>query len=217
MYFFLIRSVVLTIAILSFTLVFKLLFSLSQHCHDIRYFSLDLEEKARLLATSSQSASDWLHAVLVPSLGFKLDPMSLKISCGLRLGCTLCHSYQCICGTRVEPNGRHGLSCNLQMGRKSRHDQINNLIKRALVQAKIPATTEPIGLSRSDSKKPDGLTLTTWKTGKCLIWDYTCADTLCKTYVKMCSKNPRAAAETREKAKHTKYMELANDNWFIPS
>jgi len=39
MYFFLIRSVVLTIARLSFTLVFKLLFSLSQHCHDIRYFT----------------------------------------------------------------------------------------------------------------------------------------------------------------------------------
>ena len=32
----------------------------------------------------------------------------------------------------------------------------------------------------------------------------------------MCSKNPGAAAETREKAKYTKYMELANDYWFIP-
>ena len=94
----------------------------------------------------------------------------------------------------VDPKGRHGLSCNLQAGRKSRHDNINNLVKRALVQAKIPSTNEPIGLSRSDGKRPDGLTLTTWKKGKCLIWDYTCADTLCKTYVNMSSKNPAAAA-----------------------
>ena len=116
----------------------------------------------------------------------------------------------------VDPKGRHGLSCNLQAGRKSRHDNINNLVKRALVQAKIPTTNEPIGLSRSDGKRPDGLTLTTWKKGKCLIWDYTCADTLCKTYVNMSSKNPGAAAEMRESAKHTKYKELENDYWFIP-
>ena len=89
-------------------------------------------------------------------------------------------------------------------------------MKRALVQAKIPATNEPIGLSRSDGKRPDGLTLTTWKKGKCLIWDYTCADTLCKTYVNMSSKNPAAAAEMRESAKHTKYKELENDYWFMP-
>ena len=34
------------------------------------------EERARLLAVSSQSASDWLHAIPIPSLGLKLDPMS---------------------------------------------------------------------------------------------------------------------------------------------
>ena len=55
-------------------------------------------------------------------------------------------------------------------GRTYRYDQneINNLIKRALVQAKIPAVTEPHGLSRKDEKRPDGLTLTSWKQGKCL-------------------------------------------------
>ena len=56
--------------------------SWDKELYDYRYqellHSLDLEEKARLLATSSQSASDWLHAVPVPSLGLKLDPMSLK-------------------------------------------------------------------------------------------------------------------------------------------
>ena len=69
-----------------------------------------MEEKARLRAVSSESSSDWLHAIPVPSLGLKLDPMTLKISCGLRLGSTLCHQYQCVCGVMVESNGRHGLS-----------------------------------------------------------------------------------------------------------
>ena len=89
-------------------------------------------------------------------------------------------------------------------------------MKRALVQAKIPATTEPAGLSRSDGKRPDGLTLTTWKEGKCLIWDATVADTLCQSYVYQCSKTPGAAAEIRETAKTKKYQELTNDYYFVP-
>ena len=56
------------------------------------------------------------------------------------------------------------------MGRRSRHEEVNDLIKRALVQAKIPALKEPSSLSRTDGKRPDGLTLTSWKEGKCLIW-----------------------------------------------
>ena len=66
-------------------------------------------ERARLLAVSSESASDWLHAIPIPSLGLHLDPMNLHIACGLRLGSTLCHLHECNCGEMVEPNGRHGL------------------------------------------------------------------------------------------------------------
>merc|ERR1712110_418285 len=116
----------------------------------------------------------------------------------------------------VEPYGRHGLSCKFQMGRRSRHDQINNLLKRALVQAKIPAINEPSNLSRQDGKRPDGLTLTTWKNGKCLIWDTTVADTVCQSYVDQCSKNAGAAGETRENVKSSKYTELAQAYHFTP-
>ena len=176
-----------------------------------------MEDKARLLAVSSESSSDWLHAIPVPSLGLKLDPMTLKISCGLRLGSTLCHQYQCICGVMVESNGRHGLSCRLNVSSvMSRHNNVNNLLKRALVQAKIPATTEPVGLSRKDGKRPDGLTLVTWKKGKCLLWDFTCADTVCQSYVKECSRVAGAAAEFREKVKNSYYKELEGDYCFFP-
>ena len=172
-------------------------------------------EIARLLAVSSPSSSDWLHAVPIPSLGLNLDPMSLKIACGLRLGSTICHPHTCICGGAVESNGRHGLSCKKQIGRRSRHDEVNKLIKRAIVQAKIPAVLEPSNLSREDGKRPDGLTLSTWKSGKCLIWDYSCADSLCATYVKSSSKQAGAAANLRENKKIEKYSSLSN-YYFVP-
>ena len=73
----------------------------------------------------------------------------------------------------VEPNGRHGLKCKNAMGRKTRHEEVNKLIKLGLDQAKFPSTLEPIGLSRKgDRRRPDGLTYPTWKNGKCLIWQF---------------------------------------------
>lgn len=116
----------------------------------------------------------------------------------------------------VEPHGRHGLSCKLQLGRRSRHDEINNLLKRALVQAKRPAINEPSNLSRKDGKRPDGLTLTTWKNGRCLIWDTTVADTLCNSYINQTSKLAGSAAEAREFSKTLKYTELSEDYCFAP-
>ena len=115
--------------------------------------SASIEEKACLLAVSSPSSSDWLHEMPIPSLGLKLDPMSLKIACGLHLGSTLCHLHKCICSVVVEANGRHGLSCNRQTGRYSRHAQIIEIVKRSLPQQ-----------SQLDYR-PDGLTMTTWKQG----------------------------------------------------
>ena len=49
-----------------------------------------------------------------------------------------------------------------------------------------------------------------------MIWDFTCADTLCQSYVDQCSNIAGAAAEFREKTKTKHYKELANDYWFIP-
>ena len=173
-------------------------------------------ERARLLSVSSEGASDWLHAIPIPSLGLHLDPMSLHINCGLRLGATLCHPHECNCGEMVEPNGRHGLKCKKAWGRKMRHEEVNKLIKRGLDQAKFLSTLEPVGLSRKgDKKRPDGLTYPTWKKGKCLIWDFTCADTLCKSYVKKASKEVGSAAAGREEKKVEKYSNLS-DYHFVP-
>ena len=174
-------------------------------------------ERARLLSVSSESASDWLHAIPIPSLGLHLDPMSIHIACGLRLGATLCHPHECKCGEIVEPNGRHGLKCKKATGRKTRHEEVNKLIKRGLDQAKFPSTLEPIGLSRKgDKRRPDGLTYPTWRNGKCLIWDFTCADTLCKSYVKKASIEVGSAAAGREDKKVDKYSNLSDLYYFVP-
>ena len=90
------------------------------------------------------------------------------------------------------------------------------MLKRALVQAKIPAVNEPSNLSRNDGKRPDGLTLTTWKNGRCLIWDTTVADTLCNSYINQTSKIAGAAAEAREFSKTLKYTEIAENYCFAP-
>jgi hypothetical protein len=133
------------------------------------------------LSVVSENASDWLYAMPIPSLGLHLDPIQVYIACGLRLGATLCHPHEYNCGKMVEPNGRHGLKCKQATGRKPRHEEVNKLIKHGLDQAKFPSMLEPIGLSRKgDRRRPDGLTYPNWKNGKCLIWDFTCADTLCK-------------------------------------
>ena len=90
------------------------------------------------------------------------------------------------------------------------------LIKPGLDQAKFLSTLEPVGLSRKgDNKRPDGLTYPTWKNGKCLIWDFTCADTLYKSYVKKASKEVCIAAAGREAKKVEKYSNLS-DYHFVP-
>ena len=116
----------------------------------------------------------------------------------------------------VDRTGRHGLACKKQKGRYMRHEEVNKLIKRGLDQAKITSTLEPLGLSRNDGKRPDGLTLTTWTEGKCLIWDFTCADTLCSSYVKKTSKEACSAAAERENKKSEKYMNLSDNYHFVP-
>ena len=80
------------------------------------------------------------------------------------------------CGSQVDARGLHGLTCKLAPGRIARHQTPNDVVTRALVSAGIPATKEPVGLLRSDGKRPDGLTLVPWQSGKPLTWDVTVDD-----------------------------------------
>jgi len=57
------------------------------------------------------------------------------------------------------------------MGKIMRHQALNDLIARSFSAADIPVTKEPSGLLRSNGKRPDGLSLVPWQSGKALCWD----------------------------------------------
>ena len=50
------------------------------------------------------------------------------------------------CGAGVDSRGLHGLTCKRSAGRSTRHQQLNDLIWRALKRANISSTKEPTGL-----------------------------------------------------------------------
>ena len=112
--------------------------------------------------------------------------------------------------------GTHGLSCKKSSGRYARHAHINDLIRRSLQSINVPSTLEPLGLSRDDGKRPDGMTLFPWKKGKIMVWDYTCSDTLAQSYIQAASKNAGKVAEDAESRKIGKYQKLLQNYEVIP-
>ena len=107
----------------------------------------------------------------------------VRVAASLRLGVPLCRPHQCAsCGADVSTRGTHGLSCHFSKGRHSRHAAVNDIVKRSLESAKIPCHLEPTGLFRSDGKRPDGASIVLWKSGKVLVWDAACLDTLAPSY-----------------------------------
>ena len=87
---------------------------------------------------------------------------------------------------------------------------------RALAKADIPAVKEPSGLSRTDGKRPDGLTQIPWAGGKCLLWDVTVTDTLANSYVDVSSISAGGAAELAADRKISKYSNLSAGYSFVP-
>jgi hypothetical protein len=141
--------------------------------------SLDDPSIARTEAYEGKLAGAWLQALPSSNLGLKMSDNKLRISVALRLGAKICEPHTCICGEPVSSNGRHGLSCRKSAGRFARHSQLNDIIKRSLASVNVPSILEPPGLSRTDGKRPDGLTTVSWSRGRSMIWDATVVDALC--------------------------------------
>ncbi|KAI3378742.1 hypothetical protein SNEBB_007093 [Seison nebaliae] len=167
-------------------------------------------EKARLLAAQEKQSGAWLNAIPIPSLGTRLEDNHMRIAVALRLGTPIFLPHNCAaCPERVQEDGLHGLSCmQSKAGTNSRHEAANNTIQRALSAAGYPATREPRGLMRGDQRRPDGSTLVAWKSGKFLVWDFTCGDTFAATYVEQTSRQAGAAAERGEASKLRTYEDF---------
>jgi hypothetical protein len=93
---------------------------------------------------------------------------------------------------------------------------LNDIIWRALGRAKIQATKEPLGLSRTDGKRPDGVTLIPWSRGKCAAWDVTVPDSFALSHLPFTSLTAGAAAERAATSKTTKYVTLQSTHMFVP-
>ena len=132
-----------------------------------------MENVKRLNAYQDPFGSAWLNVVPSKNLGLVLTDQQLCISLSLRLGAKVCKRPTCRCGKLVKENGHHDLSCARSEGRFSRHHNLNNLVKQALSSIKNPSILEPNGLTRTDEKCPDGITLAPWEEGKQLVWDVT--------------------------------------------
>ena len=115
----------------------------------------------------------------------------------------------------MDKYGRHGLSCKSSEGRHPRHTHSNIILKEALGSAHLAAVREPLGLSRQDGKRPDGLTLIPWSRGQSLVWDYTCSDTFATSHLEANSKEAGSAAIKAEQKKLKHYANLATSGLII--
>ena len=171
---------------------------------------------ARLLAASSPHTGAWLHTLPISELGLLLDAETVRIGVALRVGAQVCEPHKCRCGAKVDNLGMHGLSCRRSAGRLPRHSNLNDIVKRSLEVAGMPAWMEPAGLDRGDGRRPDGITVFPFSNGKCLTWDATCSDTFCKSNIGDTAHTPGAAADKAELRKRTFYSSLETRYRFEP-
>ena len=174
--------------------------------------------RARLLAVSVPESGAWLHALPISTLGLRMDDSTIRIAVGLRLGLPLSQPHTCHhCGAAVDKFAIHPLSCKRSEGRHFRHSNVNSIIHRAFTTAAIPARLEPLGLSQTDGKRPDGVTVVPWERGKCVVWDFTCPDTLARLYRAAAVSAPGTVAAQAENRKIAKYSRLDRSLYmFVP-
>lgn len=176
-----------------------------------------LRDRARLLATKTKESGYWLQALPSSSLGTLLDDDAVRISVGKRLGVDLVKQHDCKCKhATVYGNGHHGLSCLHSAGRHCRHSAINELIKRALNSAQIPAKLEPQGMMRDSAMRPDGKTMIPWKNGQFMCWDVTCVCTMADSYIGNSHRNVGYAVDQAETKKRHTYRHLGDNVVFFP-
>ena len=71
-------------------------------------------------------------------------------------------------------------------------------------------------MDRGDGSRPDGMTVFSFKRGRCLVWDCTCADTFAETHLNRSAVEAGVAATGAEERKRRKYAALAEVHQFEP-
>ncbi|XP_055341435.1 uncharacterized protein LOC129590306 [Paramacrobiotus metropolitanus] len=186
-------------------------------CEDItNLYVNDVTHCARLLAVARPESGKWLNALPVPSLGMLMSDESFRVAVRLRVGAPICSPHFCAdCRLPVDQYGHHGLSCKKSAGRFLRHSSLNEIIRRSLVTANIPAVLEPRGTNDEDDRRPDGVSQLPWRNGLRLAWDVTCVDTVALSNVISSSIKAGEAARKAEEEKFRKYEYLAPEYDFV--
>ena len=77
----------------------------------------------------------------------------------------ICEKHTCRCVKLFEENGNNVLSCARSAGCFSWHHKLKSVVKQALSSFKVPSILKPYGLTRTDGKRQDGITLVFWEEG----------------------------------------------------
>ena len=142
-----------------------------------------------------------------------MDDEAVRVAVALRLGGDICIPHPCRCGENVDAWGTHAFICKRAQGRITRHQAVSDII------AGVPVTKEPQGLTRSNGKRPNGLTLIPWSGGKAVAWDVTVASTCAASYVQLSESITGSAAESAALRKwlNTLICQRASDFFRLPS
>ena len=100
--------------------------------------------------------------------------------------------------------------------RTARHHALYNLITHSFASAGVSITKEPVDLFRTDGKRPDGLTLIPWQSGKSLCWDVTVTCPLAASYIEGAARQAGSTAEMAASRKEEKYIEIEARHVFQP-
>ena len=68
----------------------------------------------------------------------------------------------------------------------------------------------------TDGKRPDGLTLVPWQSGKSLCWEVNVICSLAESYINRVAREAGAAAEVAASRNEEKYVDLDSRNLFGP-
>jgi len=97
---------------------------------------------------------------------------------------------------------------------RARHHALNDLVARSFASAGTPMTKKPPGLFRIDGKRPDGLTLVAWQSGRSFCWDVTVTCLLAESYVTGSAREAGDAAELAASRKEEKYANIDSQYLF---
>ena len=189
---------------------------IANHHRDLLLLEANQFSRARLLSAATSESSAWLHALPSATLGTHLDNQTIRIAVALRVGANVCSEHRCKCGVLADSKGYHSLTCRFSAGRHPRHTALNDIVRRALQSAGVPALLEPHGVDRGDGKRPDGMTIYPFSQGRCLVWDATCVNSFAASHLASAATEAGAAARVAEDAKRRKYAELTRRFRFEP-